>query len=122
MFEHCHHVSSCKVCKFGSRVFGHGLTRLLGLKWKRITLEQVQPLLTDLDLRIVGGLVNRGFTEHDIDVLGDEDDVSTLVKRLKTKKINNLVHYCGSRSRKHSHWQALKTGFLVTFFGNRIYI
>ena len=121
MFQHCYHASECGLCSFGSKVFGHGLTRLMGKKWSKITIEQVRPCIEGLGLRIVGGLVNRGYTEHDIDVIGQENDVSTLAKRLAARNINNLVHYCGPASSKHSHFRALVNGFLVTFLGNKIY-
>jgi len=106
----------------GSKIFGHGLTKLLGMKWKKITLEEVLPYLKGLSLQIVGGLENRGYTEHDIDVIGEEKDVPILVKRLSEKSINNLVHYCGPQASEHSHWRALKNGFLVTFLGNKVYL
>jgi len=76
--------------------------------------------LKGLALTVVGGLNYRGYTEHDIDVIGKETDVPVLVKRLSAKGIKNLVHYCGPEFGEHSHWQALKNGFLVTFFGNKI--
>jgi len=102
-------------------VFGHGLTKLLGKKWQRITMDQVQPCTRGLNLIIVGGLEKRGYTEHDIDILGDEKDISVLVERLKAKKIYNLVHYCGVEKTRHSHLRALINGFLVTFLGNKVY-
>lgn len=112
---------SCKWCRFGSRVFGHGLTNLLSKKWDRIELEDVRLTLQGLDLAIVGGLAHRGHTVHDIDVIGRAEDVPILVDRLSTKDIDNLVHYCGRSLDKHDHLTALVNGFLVTFFGNRIY-
>ena len=121
MFKHCYHVADCKICSFGSKVFGHGLTKLLGKKWQRITIDQVEPCFVGLDLALVGGLERRGYTEHDIDVLGNEGDVSVLVERLRAKKINNLVHYCGPIQSRHSHFRALVNGFLVTFLGNKVY-
>ena len=121
MLKHCHHVADCKLCSFGSMVFGHGLTKLLGKKWQRITMDQVQPCTRGLNLIIVGGLEKRGYTEHDIDILGDEKDISVLVERLKAKKIYNLVHYCGVEKTRHSHLRALINGFLVTFLGNKVY-
>ena len=106
----------------GSKIFGHGLTKLLGKKWQKLTYEQVSPSINGLDLKIVGGLDYRGYTEHDIDVIGKEADVPVLVKRLAEKGINNLVHFCGKTASNHSHWQILKNGFLVTFLGNKMYL
>lgn len=122
MLQHCYHTPRCRLCAFGSKVFGHGLTYLLGKRWSKITIEQVYPHIEGLGLEIVGGLKNRGYTEHDIDVIGQEKDVSTLVKRLALNNINNLVHYCGSKASTHSHTKALINGFLVTFWGNKIYL
>ncbi len=122
MHEHCYQVAPCKWCMLGSKIFGHGLTKLLGKKWPRLTLPQVTPNLSGLDLQIVGGLVNRGFTEHDIDVIGQESDVKVLAKRLSEAGISNLLHYCGPKASSHSHWRALKNGFLVTFLGNKMYL
>lgn len=112
----------CKLCIFGSRLLGHGLTHLLGKRWSKITIEQVQPHLEGLDLRVVGGLIKRGYTDHDIDVVGYKKDVSKLVMRLTSQKINNLVHYCGPVSGTHSYLPALLYGLLVTFLGNKIYL
>ena len=106
---------------FGSRLFGHGLTHLLGKRWDKITIEQVYPFFEGLDLKIIGGLSNRGYTNHDIDVVGIKRDVPILVERLAAKSIDNLVHYCGPVSEAHSHLEALINGFLVTFLGNKIY-
>lgn len=114
-------VPSCKLCYFGSRVFGHGLTNLIGKKYNKITLEQVGPCLAGLNLTIVGGLNNRGYTEHDIDVVGDKKDIKEFIKRLSEINIDSLVHYCGPSGLKHSHIVALVNGFQVTFLGNQIY-
>lgn len=122
MHPHCYHISPCKLCMFGSKIFGHWLTKALGLRWPKITRKAVSSCLKGLNLRVVGGLDYRGHTKHDIDVIGDERDVPVLVKRLNEKNINNLVHYCGPQANRHSHWQALKNGFLVTFLGNKIYL
>jgi len=111
----------CKLCFFGSRLFGHGLTHLLGKRWNKITIGQVRASFDGLDLKIVGGLINRGYTNHDIDVVGYKKDVSILVQRLTSKNINNPVHYCGIASGEHHHLQALIYGFLVTFIGNKVY-
>ncbi len=112
---------SCKLCYFGSRVFGHGLTNLLGKKYKKITLDQIEPHLSGLNLFIVGGLKNRGYTEHDIDVVGDKKDIKEFIKRLAEINIDSLVHYCGPSQSKHSHMVALVNGFQVTFLGNESY-
>ncbi len=78
--------------------------------------------MSGLHLTIVGGLIERGYTEHDVDVIGNEKDVPALVQRLAERNIHNLVHYCGSDPVKHSHLRALINGFLVTFLGNKIYL
>ena len=114
-------IKTCKLCLFGSKVFGHGLTYLLGKKYDKVLIGQVDPCLVNLNLVVVGGLKNWGYTEHDIDVVGNKKDIPLLIQRLTKNKIDNLVHYRGLLGDKHSHLTALVNGFLVTFFGNRIY-
>ena len=121
MTSHSNKKSSCLLCSIGSKVFGHGLTHLLGKKYNKVTLEQINPYLTNLNLIIVGGLKKRGHTEHDIDVVGNKQDVTTLIQRLTQNNIHSLVHYCGPSEHKHSHMTALINGFGVIFFGNKIY-
>ncbi len=55
----------------------------MGKQWPKIQIEKVKPSLEGLDLEIVGGLAGRGYTEHDIDVVGNYSDVAIFVKRLK---------------------------------------
>lgn len=121
MYEHCHKISSCKLCRFGSKYIGHVVANLLGKKWSRLERCDVDPLLAGLDLQIVGGLYYRGYTEHDIDVVGSLKDVSVLARRLADNNISNLLYYCGTGSQKHSHFTALMFGLRGLFFGNNIY-
>ena len=51
-----HHKSHCFWCKLGSKIFGHWMAKFLGFKWGKITYEQVEPYLKDLNLKIVGGV------------------------------------------------------------------
>lgn len=62
----------------------------------RITLKQIEPHLAGLELRIVGGLSERGWTENDIDVLGERTHAATLSARLRLCGILNPVHWCGT--------------------------
>lgn len=69
-----------------------------------------------LNLQIIGGLVRRGWTIHDIDVVGEPDDVRIFSERLRRAGINNPVHY-GSKLRKHSHLVCLLDGLKVILQG-----
>ena len=74
--------------------------------------------MRDLNLEIVGGLNYRGWTVHDIDVIGDKKDIPALVERLEKARIKNPVHLCDSKFHKHSHFLCLIDGLKVILFEN----
>jgi len=94
---------------------------ILNKKWGRITEKEVILQKEDLNLEIIGGLKNRGWTVHDIDVIGDKRDVNTFAQRLKKAKINNPVHFCGGMNGKHSHISCLWNGFMLIIEGKGYY-
>ncbi len=75
-----------------------------------------------LDLELVGGLRNRGWTIHDIDVVGNLKDVSELIKRVRKAGISNPVHFCDKGFRRHSHIECIKDGLEVLFLGDKMYL
>ena len=56
--------------------------------------DEILPLMSGLDLELVGGLWERGWTLHDIDVVGDNKDLFELTKRLKKNNIYFLIRPC----------------------------
>jgi len=94
-----------------SEILGKRIFERFFFKNKKIKIEEISPLIKDLDLELVGGLKERKWTIHDIDIVGDHKDILVFVKRLKKNKITNPVHFC-SPCRKHSHiitlWNGLK--------------
>lgn len=74
--------------------------------------------MRDLNLEIVGGLNYRGWTVHDIDVIGNQKDVPILVERLEKAGIKNHVHLCDVKLHKHSHFLCLMDGLKVILFEN----
>jgi len=109
-------MKDCKICKFFSRAFGRPLMFLLGRNWKKISREEILAQRGILNLEIVGGLKKRGWTSHDIDVIGNKKDVSAFAKRLRKAKINNPVHYCGN-AEDHSHILCLWNGLILIVKG-----
>ena len=82
---------------------------LLGHNYPKIYLKDVQKSLKGLNLEVVGGLKNRGWTSNDIDVIGEKKDILILAERLKKNKIHNPVHDCGSKD-NHSHIRCVYYG------------
>jgi len=50
--------------------------------------------MRNLDMELVGGLAKRGWTVHDIDVIGNPKDLTVFVQRLRDAKIKNPIHFC----------------------------
>lgn len=94
---------------------------LLRKKWKKITIGEVITHMRGLNLEIVGGLVNRGWTIHDIDVIGDPRDIPVFIERLEKARIKNPVHLCDKGIRKHSHFLCLMDGLKLILFENKAF-
>lgn len=107
----------CKVCGAIPKYLGKRFFEpLFGREYDRLQADTVSPLLDGLDLVLVGGLVTRGYTYHDIDVLGAHGDCACLHERLRTNGVRNPVHYCGSYT-KHSHIQCAWNGVKLVLTG-----
>jgi hypothetical protein len=89
---------------------------LFGRVYPKITIADIAPHLKDLDLTIVGGLARRGWTIHDIDIIGRKSDVPLFVSELRRAHIYNAVHYCGTKTH-HSHIQNAYYGIKLTLTG-----
>jgi hypothetical protein len=110
-------MEDCRICRNISVAMGKKfMMPLLGHRYKKISLTDVQPHFNDLDLEIVGGLKKRGWTSNDIDVVGTQADIYTLSLRLASENINNPIHYCGERH-KHSHVKCAYYGVKLAFTG-----
>jgi hypothetical protein len=112
--------TGCRFCKALSRTVGRLLYFVLRKKWEHLDAGQVRPHLRGLDLELVGGLKTRGWTVHDVDVIGSRSDVLQLVKRLRKAGVRNPVHFCNGYG-KHSHVQCIAGGLAALFLGDRIY-
>jgi hypothetical protein len=110
----------CLVCKFLSRTVGRLLYAFTRQRWDRLEASRVEPHLQKLSLHLVGGLATRGWTVHDIDVIGAKADVPRLVGRLRAAGIMHPVHYCGGAS--HSHVQCIREGLRVLLQGDRAHL
>jgi hypothetical protein len=99
-----------------SRTVGRLLYFFLGKKWGRLEAAQVHPHLRGLGLELVGGLATRGWTLHDVDVVGARADVPRLVARLRAAGVRHPVHYCGGS--KHSHLDCIRGGLAVLVRGD----
>lgn len=109
----------CLICEISSSILGKKAEMfLLHEKWKKIYLNQVDSYLKGLDLKIVGGLHNRGWTIHDVDIVGTNRDVPIFARRLTEAGIENPVHYCGRQSHRHilNHLLCLKNGAKLILF------
>jgi len=91
---------------------------LLHEKWRKLKEEDIDEYLKGLDLELVGGLYNRGYTVHDVDICGTRRDVPTFAHRLSEAGIKNPVHYCGHLSHPHflNHFVCLKNGAKLILF------
>lgn len=116
MIHTCAQIENCRFCSLISKTFAHPIEKTFGRKWKKIYKHEVIIHMKGLRLQIIGGLVRRGWTIHDIDVVGNPDDVHIFVERLRKAGINNPVHY-GSGLRKHSHFICLFDGLKVILQG-----
>lgn len=94
---------------------------ILGKKWPRLEREQILPFVEGVDLELVGGLKERGWTIHDIDVVGDLRDVPKFVSQVRNAGIKNPVHFCDFGSKNHSHWLTIKDGLKALFIGDQMY-
>lgn len=110
-------MKDCRICKFFSRTLGRFLMRVLNRKWERITIGQVSGKKKNLDLEIVGGLRSRGWTVHDIDVVGDKEDAKVFAKRLRKARVDNPVHFCSISEENHSHALCLWNGLMLIVRG-----
>ncbi len=106
----------CKTCEIISEVLGKRLLERFFLKNRKLEKEAIIALIKDLDIQLVGGLSDRGWTEHDIDVIGDARSISILAKRLHDHKVYNPIHVVGSPG-KHSHFLCLWNGLKLIFNG-----
>ena len=107
----------CKVCKIVPVLLGKAIfLPLLKRTGGYIQCVDIEPLLQDLSLELVGGLVTRGYTTHDIDIIGDKRDIPVFVDRLRQASIPNPIHYCGKKER-HSHWQCVYYGLKLAVTG-----
>lgn len=102
-----------------SRTFGHPLMFVLGKQWPKIYTENITPHLSDLDLELVGGLADRGWTIHDIDIIGNIKEVPKFIERIRKAKIKNPVHFCDMGYKKHSHLRVIVNGLKSLFMGDK---
>ena len=116
--HHCHLTGNCIFCKFLSRVFGHPLMFILRRKWEKIQKDEVIYHMRSLDLELVGGLAKRGWTVHDIDIIGNPKDVPVFIQRLKDAKIQNPIHFCDKGEKRHSHIFCLWNGLMLVLNWN----
>ena len=89
---------------------------LFGREYSKLNLADAQEHMDGLDIEIVGGLARRGWTTHDIDVVGSRRDVQLLAERLRKHNIPNPVHYFGNRI-KHSHLLGIWNGIKLVLTG-----
>lgn len=82
----------------------------------KIFFKDINKYAKGLNIKIVGGLSDRGYTYHDIDVVGDKKDVLIFVRRLNRDAISNPVHYCGGFD-DHSHLKCTFYGLKLVFTG-----
>ncbi|HAJ44404.1 TPA: hypothetical protein DCX62_02070 [Candidatus Azambacteria bacterium] len=97
----------------GKRIFMF----LLNRKWEKLYKKDLGWHIKDLNIEIVGGLNKRGWTVHDIDVVGNRNDVVIFNDRIRGALIKNPIHYCGS-SINHSHLMCLFNGVKLIFGRN----
>jgi hypothetical protein len=89
---------------------------LFGREYAKITLNDIERYLGDADLTIVGGLIKRGWTVHDIDVIGKREDIPAFAERLRNAGFPNAIHFCGERNH-HSHVQCVFFGVKLALTG-----
>lgn len=106
----------CYTCEIISEALGKRLFERYFFKYNKIEKKEIDALLYDLNLRVVGGLLKKGWTVHDIDIVGSSEDVLKFVERLKKHQITNPVHFCGS-DKNHSHFKCLWNGLKILLGG-----
>ena len=104
----------CRLCKALSRSIGRLLFWVLDAHWDRLEASQVRPHLAGLDLVLVGGLHSRGWTTHDVDVVGTPVAAAALAERLRAAGIHNPVHHCNTAT-GHSHFACIRGGLQALF-------
>jgi len=103
-------VNTCKLCPL--RAVVKVLESALDAEWPKITMRDVKPHLSGLDLTVVGGLADKGYTIHDVDVLGKEAHARTMARRLAKAGIDNPVHYAGAWHQE-SHLTCIKNALIL---------
>lgn len=120
VFYDCYNnpMKPCKVCKLIGLLLGKKfIMPLLGHHYPLCYYAQVKRDLKGLNLQVVGGLVTRGWTTNDVDVIGDRADAPTLNSRLHQDGIPEPVHYCGRIGEKHSHLKCAYFGIKMALTG-----
>ncbi len=111
-------MKGCRFCEVISSLLGKRLFMFLFKeKWKSVHKKRLEKYLHNLNLEIVGGLTKRGWTVHDIDVMGNHSKVVIFHQRLKKAGIQNPIHYCGT-NKNHSHILCLWNGIRLIFGKN----
>lgn len=109
--------NNCRICAIIPVLLGkHFFLPLFGRGGTRLFQREVEPLLAGLHLALVGGLARRGWTIHDIDVVGEQEDVSVLAERALGAGITHPIHYCG-RPNRHSHLECVFFGIKLALTG-----
>ena len=107
----------CNICKIPPILLGKRfMMPLLGHKYSKIFYKDIEKYLVDLDIEIVGSLVQKGWTKNDVDVVGNKNDTKIFAERLKKENIKIPVHYCGGHN-DHSHIKCVYYGIKMAFTG-----
>lgn len=110
-------MGECETCKTISRLLGKRyLMPLLGHEYRKLSLAEIVPQTNDLHLEIVGGLAERGWTKHDIDVVGERSNIETFSRRMRAGGIPHPIHYCGDGIH-HSHLRCAFNGIKLALTG-----
>ncbi len=110
-------MTECVACKTISRLLGKSyMMPLLGHHYPVCRLADVQQEVQGLKIQIVGGLIQRGWTTNDIDVVGERKDIPKFSERLRTDGISQPVHYCGDGIH-HSHLKCAYHGVKMALAG-----
>jgi len=111
-------MTDCRICRVISLGLGKKfIMPLLGHHYPLCRLSDVKKNFRGLDLRVVGGLVNRGWTKNDIDVIGNRADIPALSSRLERDGIREPIHYCGGTHEKLSHLRCAFYGIKMALTG-----
>ena len=110
-------MTDCRTCKIISTMLGKKfMMPLLGHHYPLCRLAQVRKDTRGLDLQVVGGLAERGWTTNDVDVVGNRAYVPKLDARLRADHIKAPIHYCGD-GLKHSHLKCAYFGVKMALTG-----